>query len=203
MIRRFSRIPHVARLAPRFVSSLLLALLATGCAKKPGAKLETGIATMRREESPAKLFERGRAFAQIGDFVRAEQYLAAALDAGADPRATLPLLLHACIEGHRYRVALDYAESYLRKHPRDQKLRFVVGSLYAAIGDAPAARQRYETLLRDQPDHADAHYAMAVLLRDELAEWELADHHFREYLRLAPKGEHAEEARASLLQRVP
>lgn len=174
-----------------------------GCKKQPGAKLQTGMETMRREESPQKLYERGRAFAQVGDYVRAEQYLSAALDAGADPKKALPLLLHVCIEGQRYRVALDFAEAHLRKHPEDQRLRFLVASLYAAVGDAPSARARLETLLRASPKQAEAHYALAVILRDELAEWEAADAHFRAYLELAPKGEHAEEARASLLQRVP
>ena len=193
-------------MSARRTSLLALALAAAcgaGCARQPGSKLKTGMETMRREESAQKLYERGRAFAQVGDLVRAEQYLAAALDAGADARKALPLLLHVCIEGQRYRVALDYAEDHLRKHPDDQRLRFLVGSLYAAIGDTPAARQRLETLLRKAPEQAEAHYALAVILRDEVVDREAADAHFRAYLELAPRGEHVEEARASLLSRIP
>jgi hypothetical protein len=47
----------------------------------------------------------------------------------------------------------------------------------------------------------NAHYALAVLSRDE-NDPVGADKHFREYLRLAPNGPHAEEAQASLLESV-
>ena len=40
-------------------------------------------------------------------------------------------------------------------------------------------------------------------VRDQLKSAELADHHFRNYLRLDPRGQHAEEATGSLLTRVP
>jgi hypothetical protein len=57
--------------------------------------------------------------------------------------------------------------------------------------------------LHDEPSNSNAHYALAVLLRDESADLSTADEHFREYLRLSPAGAHADEARGSLLQRVP
>jgi TolA-binding protein len=41
-----------------------------------------------------------------------------------------------------------------------------------------------------------------VVLRDSSADLAAADAHFRDYLRLAPNGTHAEEARQSLLKDV-
>jgi hypothetical protein len=57
--------------------------------------------------------------------------------------------------------------------------------------------------LQTAPRHADAHYALAVLLRDELGNHSQADAHFRAYLELRPEGEHAEEASESLLEAMP
>ncbi|HMR09351.1 MAG TPA: hypothetical protein PKA88_26405, partial [Polyangiaceae bacterium] len=58
-------------------------------------------------------------------------------------------------------------------------------------------------VVRDSPNHSDAHYALAVLMRDVEQDWVQADYHFREYLKLNPAGSHAAEARDSLLKNVP
>ena len=159
-------------------------------------------ATVRAEETPDKLLARGRAFMVVSDFNRAEQYFASAIERGAEPRVALPLLLRACAEEKRYRAAIDYAEPHLRRHPDDAKLRFVVASLYTSIGDVPAARTELERVVKDKPDLAPAHFALAVLLRDEQGDRVQADIHFREYLRLDPGGAHVDEARGSLLKLV-
>jgi tetratricopeptide (TPR) repeat protein len=49
---------------------------------------------------------------------------------------------------------------------------------------------------------AQAHYLLAVVSRDADNDPLETDRHFREYLRLEPNGQHAEEAKASLLKRV-
>jgi tetratricopeptide (TPR) repeat protein len=186
------------------VTALALVLLAlpfaAGCADKN--KITAQVATVRAEETPQKLLARGRGFLAVGDFERAEQYLATALDRGAEPRHVLPLLLRACAEEKRYRAAIDYAEPELRRHPDDAKLRFVVASFYASIGDIPSARTELERVVKDKPDLAPAHFALAVLLRDEQGDPVKADIHFREYLRLDPRGSHVDEARGSLLKLV-
>jgi Tfp pilus assembly protein PilF len=143
--------------------------------------------------------ERGRAFAAVGDSTRAEQYLTAAMDAGADPRSVMPSLLHACVESHRYRVAAEYVGEYLRRNPDDASLRLLHGMLEAAVGDRAVARREFEAVLRVRPDDSDGQYALAVLLRDEMDDPAGADEHFRAYLRIAPNGLHAAEARASLI----
>ena len=114
-----------------------------------------------------------------------------------------PLLIDVCIKDQRYRAALQYAQDHLRRHPRSYRLRFVEATLLSALGDVARAREELEKVLDVSPDHADAHYSLAVLLRDDLGNHLEADHHFRSYLRLAPRGTHAEEAGESLLEAMP
>ena len=161
------------------------------------------MATFRREATTDKLLDRGKAFAAIGDTTRAEEYFAAALDQGADPRAVMPLLLQVCVQTGRYRSAIQHAENHLRKHPDDLRTRFVVGTLYSAIGETKDAKTALETVVSARPDDAKALYSLAILARDNENDVVGADRHFREYLRIEPNGAHAEEARASLLKRMP
>jgi uncharacterized protein HemY len=152
----------------------------------PADKAQADMATFRKEATTDKLVDRGKAFASVGDTTRAEEYLAAALDQGADPREVLPVLLQVCVQTGRYRSAIQHAENHLRKHPDDLRTRFVVGTLYAGIGETK-----------------DAKAALDIVARDNENDVVGADRHFREYLRIEPNGSHAEEARASLLKRMP
>ena len=196
-----------SRRAGREGSAVLLglALLSAvpACAATPGEKLRADVTAFRKEGTPDKLFERGRAFASVGDMTRAEEYLAAAMEGGYDERKVVPILLRVCIQDHRYRVAIQYADRYLAKHPQDAGTRYILGTLYAAVGEPTAARVELQRVLKAQPAQADVHYTLGVLLRDQQEDLAEADGHFREYLRLAPAGPHAEEARASLLKEVP
>src|SRR5690242_11039423 len=93
-------------------------LFAVGCGPAtPAEKAQADMATFRREATTDNLLERGKAFAAIGDTTRAEEYLAAALDQGADPQKVMPLLLQVCVQTGRYRSAIQHAENHLRKHP--------------------------------------------------------------------------------------
>ena len=187
------------------------------------------MASVRKESDAKTLVERGKAFAAIGDHTRAEEYLASGLEAGADPREVLPLLMDVCVKTGRYRSAIQHAENHLRKHPHDMRTRVMVGALYAAIDDSKQAKAQLERVVesdatdetteaaradagastREPPTgaparlQAQAHYLLAVVARDNDNDVVEADRHFREYLRIEPNGEHAEEARASLLKRLP
>ncbi len=186
--------------------ALALAILGATCAcgpRTPAEKAQADIETMRHESTVDKLVERGRAFAAVGDSTRAEEYLAAALEAGADPKEVLPLLMKVCVSAGRYRAAIAYGEGHLRRHPEDARTRFVVGTLYAALGENKPARENLERAVEERPNDPNAHYALAVLARDADNDLVEADKHFREYLRLDPNGAHAEEAKNSLLKRMP
>jgi tetratricopeptide (TPR) repeat protein len=158
---------------------------------------------MRAERSVENLVQRGRAFANVGDLTRAEQYLAAALEAGAPYRSVLPLLLRVCVAERRLRVAIDYVEPIMRKQPDDHGLRVVLASLYAGVGDLRRAREQLEAVLRKDPDLAQAHYILGVILRDSDVDRAAAAHHFREYLRIKPSGVHADEAENGLTEVAP
>jgi tetratricopeptide (TPR) repeat protein len=200
-IRRARVTREIAKLVPTVAAYATLSAL-SACTPSPGATVQARMATMKREETPEKLIDRGKAFASIGDTTRAEEYFAAALSQGKNETAVIPLLLSVCTSDGRYRVAIEYAEQYLKKHPNDVHVRFVLGTIYEAVGDADSARTNLEAVLGAEPDDAEAHYALAVLLRDSDHDPAAADPHFREYLRLNPRGAHAEEAQASLLKSV-
>jgi tetratricopeptide (TPR) repeat protein len=182
---------------------VISSLLAAGCLAHPRSAVEKQMEVVERERQPERLIARARLFVQLGDYTRAEQYLNAALENGEAEAEVLPMLLAICVKDRRYRAAVQYGEDYLRKHPRQHRLRFVVASLYIGLGEVEPARAQLERLLADDPKHAEAHYALAVLLRDQLKSAELADRHFRNYLSLDPRGQHAEEATGSLLTRMP
>jgi thioredoxin-like negative regulator of GroEL len=179
------------------------ALLACQPLVTPAERVREDLQTLKTEHSVDKLVGRGRAFASVGDLTRAEQYLSAAMEVGGDPAAILPDLLRVCVAADRYRVAIAYASPWLERHPRDRKLRFVVAALRASVGDAIGAGSDLERLVAEAPGDSRAHFAYAVLLRDQLGDPGRADGQFREYLRLEPDGAHADEARAALLETVP
>ncbi len=181
----------------------LVAALTMGCARGSGERTAANIQTFKSEQSPDKLYERGRAFAAVGDLTRAEEYFGAALEQGADPRKVMPLLLMVCIQDSRFRLAAQYAEDYLHRHPNDPRTRLVLGTIYAGLGDNHDAEREFRRVIRERPSEAQAHYALGVLLRDTKGDTVGADEQFREYLKLDPTGPYAEEARTGLLQSVP
>jgi tetratricopeptide (TPR) repeat protein len=172
------------------------------CASSPERRLQADVRTFQSEQSPEKLAARGRAFAAMGDTTRAREYFDAALEAGGDDQELTLLLLNVCVRDGRYRLAIDYAEQYVRKHPGDQRMRFVLGTLRAGVGEPLAAEAELTKVVAATPENPDAHYALAVLLRDQRNDALGADQQFRAYLQLQPEGEHSEEAKSSLLQVV-
>lgn len=185
------------------LSTIFVSLGLAGCVRTPQAEVRHRMEVADREADPALLLARARAFAKIGDFTRAEQYIDLARRGGADESRLLPLLLEVCIKDQRYRAAVQHSEEYLRKRPGEYRVRFMLATLELALGELEVARGELETVLRTAPTHAEAHYTLAVLFRDELGQPREADAHFREYLKLAPHGNHNREAADSLLRGMP
>lgn len=175
-------------------------LVLSGCAASPSERARAAMSDAEKERAPKLLIERADVLLRVGDYSRAEQYYRLALEEGAAPETLLPHLLEACVRDGRYRDAIQHAEEYLKQRPNSHRVRFVLASLELAIGDDAAARKDLARVVRALPTHADAHFALALLLRGPNAE--AADFHFREYLRLNPEGPHAAEARDSLLVSV-
>lgn len=186
----------------RIVCSGLMALLFSSCTPRAKPVTMPDESQAARNQEVDRLVAIGDAYTSIGDSARAAQYYALALDRDGDRRAVFSRLLAVCVRDRQFRAALFYVENYLRRHPDDHKLRFVAGTLYQSLGEPSAARAAYEKALTGDPANADVHYAIAVLSRDQERDPLAADSHFREYLRLAPDGSHAAEARHSLLERV-
>lgn len=203
-VHRLGHRPLGHRLAGVTSSALaaVLVLAVTGCAQTPAQKAAADMRAFNNEATADKLFERGKGFASVGDYTRAEEYLAAAIDNGTSPRLALPLLMDVCVRGGRYRSAIQHGETQLRKHPNDHRTRLMVGTLYAALDEPARAREELDRVVEAKPDEPQAHYVLAVVARDKERDPIDADRHFREYLRLEPNGSHAEEARASLLKKV-
>jgi tetratricopeptide (TPR) repeat protein len=182
--------------------SLLAALMiptAIGCSAP--AQKPTGFARMPLND-PKLLLERGKAFSELGDFTRAEQYFAAAIAAGGKSSEIVPQLIKACVASGDLRLASDYAETELARHPNDARLRFLTGALYASTGDRPVARKHLVRAASELPNDADVQFSVATFFRDDLDDRIGSDPYFREYLRISPKGDRAEEARASLMERI-
>lgn len=184
-----------------FPVALMLTLLA--CRPTAGARVQADLQLFQREQSAEKLWERGQAFAAVGDTTRAQEYLAAALEAGGNQVKILPLLLAVCVRDGRYRLAVEYVERYLERHPADGRMRFVLGTIYLALGEPEPAERAFRRVAHAERNNPDVEYALALLMRDHKADEPAAAQHFQEYLRLAPDGEHAAEARASLVAGAP
>ena len=157
---------------------------------------------MEEEKTWQKLLAKGKAYHRIGDLTRAIQYFEAALEQGAPPGDVVPSLMRAYVDSKQYRLAIQFGEDYLRRDPADYRLRYLLATLLVAVGDSTRAIPHFEAVLRERSDFADAHYALAVVYRDHSLDPVKADAHFRRYLELEPEGDHAREARASLLETV-
>lgn len=87
-------------------------------------------------------------------------------------------------------------EKWLGPRQNDRALRQALSQ--QAAGDYAAASASYEAALDGTPRTADTHFRFAVLLNDKLNDSLGAAYHLRRYLKLAPEGSHAKEAKASL-----
>src|SRR3954469_20158819 len=183
--------------------ALVLALacvLCEGCGQS-ALSPERAREELAKESSLRELMARGDASAAIGDMIRAEQSFVSALKAGGDERELVRRLLVVCAADQRYPAAAEYAEQYLHRHPADVDLRFAAASIQAAVGDSRRARELLDTVLRERPDWAEAHYALASMMRADGEPLALADLHDLQYLKLNPHGPLAETARARLARR--
>lgn len=128
-----------------------------------------------------------------GDSVRAEQYLAAALREGHDWRAALPPLLRVCLTGSRLRAALNYASPYLKSHPDEVWLRYLVATVYLGLGQPLRAREHLYAMRGKAPYQARTEYLLGQTEWEGFGNAAAATAHFREYLRIEPDGANARE----------
>jgi hypothetical protein len=139
-----------------------------------------------------------RSAAQRGDSVRAEQYLALAIDQGADRRRVMPVLLGACLSSSHLRAALNHAKPYLLDHPEDDALRYLVATIHLGLGQLVAARQELGLLLQRDGGNPDAHYLLGIL--DAAVSIESARAHFLEAIAHSKDTEQKTEIRSRLAE---
>ncbi|HET7538721.1 MAG TPA: hypothetical protein VFK05_02580 [Polyangiaceae bacterium] len=173
---------------------------ASGCVTRAGHAIRADAEVVRRESTPEVLLHRGEGFAAVGDSTRAEEYYAAALAGGGDPQLLVRRLIRVCVSGQRFRAALAYADDYLLRRPSDHEVRFARATIAGAVGEIEQAYADLIELAEAVPDNPDVHFALAVLLRDDLVDLPEARAHFARYLALAPNGSNAAQARLAVEQ---
>lgn len=180
----------------RALGALLVLLLGSACGSAATERQRNEKALA--EDSASMLFKKGQVAASIGDMTRAEQYLVAALKAGGAEKPITEKLIVVCSADQRYPAALEYAEQYLYRHPRDVEVTFAAASIYAALGQMERARTLLEQVVGVRPEWSEPHYVLATVLREHGESLSAAERHDLEYLRLDPDGRFAERARARL-----
>jgi predicted Zn-dependent protease len=145
--------------------------------------------------SAKTLYDRATMLAKQGDYIRAEQYFAAAIDKGYPDEKVIGPLVEACVLSSRIPAGLQYAEPYLARHPQAWSLRLIVASLYYSVDRPQDAENELLRVLEDAPkEPATAHYLLALIYRDAKDGEAKMKAHARRYLDLDPRGGHAEEA---------
>ncbi len=187
------------------IVGLLLPLALVGCgssATTAPVQSQAEPSRAQRQEAAQELHRIGLSHYKTGDSLRAEEYLASALEAGGSADVILPDLMRASVGGRRYQAAIRYFEDYRGQlgRPRRAELEMVAGVLYLGVEQPELARTSFERSLEIQPKNARAELLLGQLLHDELQDYAVADAHFRAYLALEPEGEGAAIARAGLLK---
>ena len=174
--------------------SLVLVVVLTACggASTPAARTQRPDPLDQVEAQ--ELFRRGQQLAQMGDYVRAEQYLVAAMERGVTEAQVMPELMEVCVQSSRYSAALSYAEPYLAGHPEDWRLRQLVASILMGLGRPNDAVRELERVVISAPQEPLPYFLLGVIQRDHLSAPEVARERFIRYLELSPEGPHAAEA---------
>jgi tetratricopeptide (TPR) repeat protein len=173
------------------ISVLVLSFCLTACSASPA--LAPRAPEAARSDAARALFERGLALIAEGDSVRAEQYLAASLTEGHDWRQALPPLLKVCLTGSRLRAGLNYANPYLRSHPDEIWLRYLIATVYLGLGQPLRAREHLHAIRGKEPYLARTEYLLGQTEWEGFGNASAAADHFRDYLRVDPDGENARE----------
>jgi hypothetical protein len=110
----------------------------------------------------------------------------------------LPLLLDACLKSSHLRAALNHAEPYLRQHPENDALRYLVANIHVSLGQVMLAKRELGLLLQRHLENADAHYLMGII--ESSTDLDLAREHFSAALATTRDEERRIEVRSRLAE---
>jgi tetratricopeptide (TPR) repeat protein len=147
--------------------------------------------------TPEELLELALAAEEEGRLEMAAELLRASMAAGG-PRAETCFLLAELLyrsgdsgaARERYYMAIELDEDFV-------EARNNLGCVLAEQGERELAAAAFQGALACHPEYPDAHYHLARTL-DELARETDAEHHWRQFLKLAPDSPWADEARDRL-----
>jgi pilus assembly protein CpaF len=117
-----------------------------------------------RDVTPERLEEFGDVATELGDMTRAEEYYAAALRRGGEAQRLTRKLVVSCVADSRYPLARVHAAEYVRRHPGDTRMRYILASLELASGNREQAVAEYTHVVHERPDFAAARFALGTLL---------------------------------------
>ena len=130
----------------------------------------------------------GTTHMKLRDWTRAESTLNRALEIKSDSPAVILSLGEVYWRQKRYTDAEQKLQEGLKLDEKSWQGHFTLGRLYLDMGQVAKAGPPIGMTLQLKPDLAEAHvYAGNILLRVNQPERALVE--YREYLRLAPKGE--------------
>jgi tetratricopeptide (TPR) repeat protein len=140
------------------------------------------------------------AFIDLREWSKAEDVLKAALDLKPENATTMLSLGEVYWRQKRFKDAEETLQAGLKVDDKSWHGYFTLARLYWDKGDVPKAGASVGKTLQLKPEFAEAHLlAGNILLR--VSEQQRALVEYQEYLKLAPKGEFAPQAR-DLIQKL-
>lgn len=146
------------------------------------------------------LLEKGRNYARLGQSVRAEQYLLAALRQGAEPRLVYPTLVETCVQSGRLQSALVHVQAAIALSPTDARLRQLAASLYLALGQQEQAGFEAARLAESVGSSDQTLYFLGDFYEFGKKDDRTAEAYYRKYLARLPEGSEAYWARSGILR---
>ncbi len=156
-----------------------------------GRRLSWRPSATRNPAAAAQAYNRAREYHRRGDRDRAIFFFTRAIendDSMADAFIGLGTIY---IETGDAELAKDAYRLALERRPGDATTRYNYALALHALGERDAAAAETARVLREQPDLANAHYLMGVLLAEDAARRNEARAHFQRFLALAPDHDNA------------
>lgn len=143
--------------------------------------------------------EAGQELARQGDSVRAEQYLAGAVERGDRPTRALGELLALCIDHGRLNAALGYATRYLERAP-SAHLRLLIANLQVALGLMSEARMQARLAIQRPELASEAHLLLSRIEWEGFRDAPRAKEHLQAYRSAEPWGAAEAELRLASIE---